>query len=345
MGDSHPKGSRGEPTIVGTSMVWVSLLIFAASNSVVSLLSELGAMHPIDGRNAISFCNLLFVGNLCAFLSLSAIYWRSWSPKNLSGLSGRDWANLLLVAVLSGALAPTLIFFALEKTTVTNILLVGRIEPPLLLICSALFFKEKVDRWAIAGTFITVIGALVIFGLQYQHDPMAFGSGELYAGIAAVIWVVVTLVSVQYLHHVPIGIFAIIRTLVGALVFAAIVVALFGADHFQDALSPFLWKWMLVYGGVIIVIGQLLWYKGITMTSAAQVSLASAFTPIAGVIFAVMLLGETLSMPVIAGGSIIVLGIATAQLGPVLRRRREMRGEAATGKAVKLEGGVNFKGA
>ncbi len=325
-------------------MVWVSLLIFAASNSVVALLSQLGAMHPIDGRNAISFCNLLFVGNLCAFLSLSALYWRSWTRKNLSGLSGRDWANLLVVAVLSGALAPTLIFFALDRTTVTNILLVGRIEPPLLLLCSALFFKETVDRWAITGTFITIFGALVIFGLQYKDDPMAFGIGELYAGAAAVVWVVVTLVSVQYLHHVPIGIFAAIRSLVGALVFAAIVLVLFGAEHFQDALSPFLWKWMLVYGGIIIVIGQLLWYKGITMTSASQVSLASAFTPVAGVIFAVLLLGETVSMAIVIGGSIIVLGIATAQLGPIFERRRQIRGGPATGETVKLEGGVSFKG-
>ena len=325
-------------------MVWVSLLIFAASNSVVALLSQLGAMHPVDGRNAISFCNLLFVGNLCAFLSLSVIYWKLWTRKNLAVLTGRDWAHLLTVAILSGALAPTLIFFALDQTTVTNVLLMGRIEPPLLLLCSAVFFKEKVDRWAIIGTVITIAGALVIFGLQYEDDPMAFGIGELYAGTAAVIWVVVTLISVQYLQHVPIGILSTIRTLVGALVFAAIVLVLWGPDHFQDALSPFLWKWMMVYGGIIIVTGQLLWYKGITMTSASQVSLASAFTPVAGVIFAVLLLGETVNTAIIVGGAIIVLGIATAQLGPVFERRRQIRGGPATGEAVKLEGGVNFRG-
>ena len=325
-------------------MVWVSLLIFAASNSVVALLSQLGAMHPIDGRNAISFCNLLFVGNLCAFLSLSVIYWKSWTRNNLTALTGRDWAHLLIVAVLSGALAPTLVFFALDQTTVTNVLLMGRIEPPLLLLCSAVFFKEKVDRWAVIGTVITIAGALVIFGLQYYDDPMAFGVGEVYAGAAAVIWVVVTLVSVQYLHHVPIGIFSTIRNLIGAVVFAAIVLVLWGPDHFQDALSPFLWKWMLVYGGIIIVTGQLLWYKGIAMTSASQVSLASAFTPVAGVIFAVLLLGETVSLAIVIGGSIIVLGIATAQLGPLLERRRRIRGRSATGEAVTLEGGVSFKG-
>ena len=332
-------------TALGTSMVWVSLLIFAASNSIVALLSQLGAMHPIDGRNAISFCNLLFVGNVCAFLSLSVIYFRTWTRKTLSALSGLDWVNLLIVAVLSGALAPSLVFFALDKTTVTNVLLMGRIEPPLLLLCSALFFREKVDRWATIGMLITIAGALVIFGLHYRDDPMAFGIGEVYAGLAAVIWVIGTLVSVHYLHHVPVGIFSMVRTLIGAAVFASFVIVLYGADHFQDVLSPFLWKWMLVYGGIIIVIGQLLWYKGIIMTSASQVSLASAFTPVAGVLFAVLLLGETLDMATIIGGSVIVLGIATAQLGPILKRRGEIRAAPATGEAVKLEGGVNFKGA
>jgi drug/metabolite transporter (DMT)-like permease len=124
-------------------MVWLSLLIFAASNSVVMLLSQLGAMHLIEGRNAISFCNLLFVGNLCAFLSLCTIYWKSWTWDSLSALSVLDWCNLIAVASLSGALAPTLVYLALERTTVTNVLLMGRIEPPLLLLCSALFFRES----------------------------------------------------------------------------------------------------------------------------------------------------------------------------------------------------------
>ena len=62
------------------------------------------------------------------------------------------------------------------------------------------------------------------------------------------------------------------------------------------------------------------------------------------VIFAVLLLGETLNMTTVIGGSIIVLGIATAQLGPVLSRRREARQAPETVEHLKFEGGVNFKG-
>ncbi len=129
-------------------MVWASILIFAASNSVVLLLTELGAMHPVAGRNAISFCNLLFVGNLCASVTLVAIFRKSWTRENLLALSAVDWVGLMVLAVLSGALAPALVYLALEKTTVTNVLLMGRIEPPLMLLLSVVLFKAKVDRWA-----------------------------------------------------------------------------------------------------------------------------------------------------------------------------------------------------
>ena len=169
MADHQSQTARGEATKLGTSMVWVSLLIFAASNTVVMLLVQQGAKHLIEGRNAISFCNLLFAGNLCAFITLCAIYWKTWTRENLAAISSRDWCNIVVVAFLSGAAAPTLIYLALEQTTVTNVLLMGRIEPPLMLLCSALLFKEKVDRWAVIGTAITVIGALVIFWIANQR--------------------------------------------------------------------------------------------------------------------------------------------------------------------------------
>ncbi len=325
-------------------LVWASLLIFAASSSVVQLLTDLGAMHPVEGRNAISFCNLLFVGNLCACATMVAIFHKSWTKENLMALGAVDWVSLVVLAILSGAMAPALIYLALEKTTVTNVLLMGRIEPPLMLLLAAVLFKETVDRWAVSGMVITIIGALAIFALQYRGDPMAFGLGELQAALAAVCWVGATLLSKRFLHRVPLGIFSVFRTAVGTVVFFALAIYLFGAEHFQDAFSPFLWKWMLVYGTVIIVVGQLCWFKGIATSNASQVSLANSFVPVAGVIFAVLLLGEKPNMAVLVGGAIIVLGIVVAQVGPVAERRVAARRAPTTAVAVELEGGVNFKG-
>ena len=220
----------------------------------------------------------------------------------------------------------------------------GRIEPPLLLLFTAVLFKEQVDRWAVSGTVMTIIGALVIFALQYLGDSMALGLGELQAALAAVAMVVATLLSKLFLNRVPLGIFTVLRTAVGTLVFFAAVVYLFGFRHFQDVFSPFLWKWMLVYGAVIVVAGQLSWFKGIATTSASQVSLANSFTPVAGVIFAVLLLGGSPDMAVLVGGAIIVFGIVVAQLGFIVGRHSTVRRTLTSSETVKLEGGVNFKG-
>ena len=331
-------------SVPGPALVWVSNIIFAASNSVVQLLTELGAMNPVEGRNAISFCNLLFVGNLCACVTLIAIFRKSWTRENLAALSAVDWSRLVVLSVLSGAIAPALIFLALEKTTVTNVLLMGRIEPPLELLLCAILLKAKVDRWAVAGTVITVLGAVTIYVLQYRADPMALGMGELQAALAAVTWVAAAMLGKRFLGRVPLGIFTVTRTAIGTVVFFSFAIYLFGADHFQDAFSPFLWKWMLVYGAIIVVVGQLCWFGGIATTSVSQITLANSFTPIAGVVFAVLLVGEKPSMAVLIGGGIIVLGIVIAQLGPMVERRAQARRAPTADEVVTLEGGVNFKG-
>ncbi|NKB58747.1 MAG: EamA family transporter [Alphaproteobacteria bacterium] len=339
----NPTPSRFS-SIPGPVLVWASIFIFGASNSIIVLLVNIGAMHPIDGRNPISFCNLLFVGNLVACVTLAAIFRKSWTKDALRSLTAIDWISLIVLAILSGAIGPTLIFLALETTSVTNVLLMGRIEPPLFLLLSAVLFKAKVNRWEIIGTTITIIGAVAIFWLQVRFDPMAFGTGEIYAAFAAIALVVAALLGKRFLERVPLGIFITIRTGIGTVFFFLVVLYLFDAEHFQDVFSPFLWQWMLVYGAVVVVAGQISWFKGIITTGAAQVSLANSFTPVAGVLFAILLLGETPNMAVLLGGGIIVFGIAVAQLGPILERRNAARRAPTTGEVMALEGGVNFKG-
>ena len=75
----------------GRIYLWIAILIFAAAASVVARLVEIGEANLIDGRNPISFCNLLFAGNLVAALTLLALYHREWRPARLRSLSRRQW--------------------------------------------------------------------------------------------------------------------------------------------------------------------------------------------------------------------------------------------------------------
>ena len=55
----------------GRTYLWIAILIFAAAASVVARLVDIGEANLIDGRNPISFCNLLFAGNLVTLFALN----------------------------------------------------------------------------------------------------------------------------------------------------------------------------------------------------------------------------------------------------------------------------------
>ncbi len=330
-------------TRYGWLLVWGAVVIFAASNAVVRLLHEIGAAHPIEGRNAISFCNVLFVGNLCAALTIAIVYRRSWTAETLRRLSRGDWISLAIVAPLSSALAPSLIFLALETTTVTNVVLVGRIEPPLFLAFSALLLGERPDRWTLLGAAVSFTGVAVMLALQSSVSGVMFGRGEVYAALGALILAGSTVLSKKRLKTIPVGVFMMFRTAIGTVFFFAAATYLFGIGHFMDAFSPFLWQWMVVYGALIVVGGQFLWFTGLPNSRSSDVSLATSFSPVFGVLFAFALLGERPGFPELIGGLVILGGIAIAQFGQWRYKRAAARQDAAVETAT-MECRVGFKG-
>ena len=314
--------------IPGRVYLLIAILIFAAANSVTRRLTELGADNLIDGRNPISFCNVLFVGNLCALIALIAIYGKEWNPSSLNRLAIADWLSMIAVAALSGALAPAMFFFALEETAVNNVVLIGRIEPPITLALSVLILKARVNRPIIIGAVLAFIGVIITILLQPTDDAMLsmagfdIGRGELMTAIGAISLAISNIITKIKLNNIPLGIFTIFRTAVGTLIFFSLTVKLYGIAHFMDVFTPIVWQWMLLYGAVIVVGGQLAWFRGLKTTEAADVSLASSISPIAGIVFAFLILGEIPTMAHYIGGSVIILGIILNQLGAARQNRQ-----------------------
>jgi drug/metabolite transporter (DMT)-like permease len=339
--------------IPGRGYLLLAIIIFAAANSVLRKLTELGAEHLIDGRNPISFCNILSVGNICALFILILLYGRQWSFRTLKQLSVTDWLGLFGVAILSGALAPALTFRALELTMVNNVVLIGRIEPPLILALSVLLLRERVNRWVMAGAIFSFVGVVLTILLASHGNSgetgenmgvgLMIGQGELMAAGGAIALAVSTIISKVKLRQIPLGIFTIFRTAVGVLIFSAIVLQLFGPSHFTDVFSPFLWQWMFFYGAFILVGGQLCWFMGLKTTGASDVSLASSFSPIAGILAAYFILGEAPTMAQYIGGSLIIVGIVLNQIGAV-RLAAQTVPVPVSDSAKEMDLEVGFKG-
>ena len=304
--------------IPSLAYLWTANIIFAASASVTRKLTEIGEHHLVNGTSPISNCNVLFVGNICAFAVMSAVFYRreNWQIKQLT-LS--NWIGLTAIGILSGAVGPALIFAALDNTTVTNVVLIGRIEPPLTLALSYLLLKTRVNIWTIAGSLLSFAGVVTTAFLtnasirQPSPDMMGglygIGKGELQTAAGALVLAIATVISKSHLQSISLGIFSLYRTFLGTIVFFFLAHYFYGPGHFAEVLSPFLWLWMLVYGAVIVVIGQLCWFAGLKNSTNREVAVASSFNPIAAIAIAYLILGEVPTMAQYLGGSIILAGI------------------------------------
>ncbi len=336
---SHPQSFR----IGGQTYLWLAILIFGASSAVTRKITEIGAQNFIGGTNPISLCNVLFVGNLCALILFATIYWREFNKAALKKISRKDWFNLTIVAILSGALAPGLIFQALALTQVNNIILVGRLEPPLTLALSVWLLKERVNLWEVVGAIASFIGVTLTIALQppenaMMMNPQGFhiGIGEVMAAVGAVAIAVSTIITKKHLLQIPIGISSIFRTALGNVIFFFVALRLYGSHHFMNAFSPFLWQWMFLYAGVIVVVGQSFWINALRACTVSMASLASSFTPIIGFLAAYLILGEAPTAAQYIGGSVILFGIFLSQVG--------ISRKSSTQEKQTIENKIGFKG-
>ncbi|MEM8805251.1 MAG: DMT family transporter [Cyanobacteria bacterium P01_G01_bin.38] len=306
----------------GRIYLMIAILIFGAANAVTRKLTDIGAENLINGRNPISFCNVLFVGNLCALIILMVIHQREWRLPVVRQINWQQWLTLTGVAILSSAVVPTLIFTALSLTAVNNVILIGQIDTPLVLALSVWLLGDRINAWVIGGAMLAFVGVALTVLIQPAGSDMVsmgmgaeIGLGELLVLIAAVFKAISNLVSKVSLRRIPLGIFNVFRMLVGTVVFFVATVALYGPTHFMDITSPFLWQWMLFYSAIIVVGGQLAWFKGLKQSTASEISLATAFNPIAGVLAAYLILSEVPTGGQYVGGAVILGGIALNQIG------------------------------
>jgi len=299
--------------------IWISILIAAASNSVVVKIQQLGACHPTPhGANPISYCNLLFAGSVVAFTTLLILRPRQISPIELKIFNLREWLVTIIAASLAGGVAPILLFTALSKASVTGVVLVQTIEIPLVLLFAWILYRER-------SGVVSILGGMVAFGGVFltawygSGGKLVLGYGEVLAILGTVAAVLATQLSRRVMERMSPVLFGIVRNFLGIFLFAAIVLWYFGPGHFTDIFSPYLWAWTLVYGSLIVVVGQLSWFRGISSVSASEIALAAAFTPLAGVAFAWLLLGEFPTTGQWIGGGVIMVGVLLNLVGEWIR--------------------------
>ena len=146
----------------------LAIILAALATPVVKWLVVHGGKLGISNPNAISFCNILFVGNLCSGIVVLATFgWgRLWSQ--LKRLDARTSLLLAGNILIGTVVAPILLYTALETTMVTNLVLLTRIEAVVYSILGVFLFKDPISKSNWVGLGIITAGTLTLAFVQGQ---------------------------------------------------------------------------------------------------------------------------------------------------------------------------------
>ncbi len=118
------------------------------------------------------------------------------------------------------------------------------------------------------------------------------------------------------MRHTSLSGFIFSRNLLGGIIFFWLAIYLYGPDHFSEAFSAELWLVMTVYAALVVVLGQITWFRAITSLSSGIVSAWSTLTPVLGILFAYLLLYEVPDMSQWTAAAVILAGMAISQIKP-----------------------------
>ncbi len=189
-----------------------------------------------------------------------------------------------------------------------------------------LHFAHRAERlgarqWL--GIALAFAGIAVAFGGGGAAGAVTAGTllGDLLGICAGACWGATTVViRTSTLSEAPAAV-TLLYQLLGAFL-VLLPVALLGEQAARFALTPTSVASLAFQGVVVSFASYLAWFWLLRRYLATGLSVFSFMTPIFGVTFGVLILGEPLTAPFVAGAALVLAGIVTVSGAAVLRRAK-----------------------
>lgn len=245
--------------------------------------------------------------------------------RSRGGAGLREGLGGALLSGLLGAVAfPLLLALGLARTNAAHAGIILATQP-ILTGAVAAVFERRVPAWPwFIGGGIAFIGAATLVAGRFDAgEGGASLAGDLLvflAGFSACASYVVGARAARVLGSWSV-------TALG-LAFGSLVLLPFlfwqGRELAWQGVSLEAWIWVLYLAFGASVLAYALWFRALAAASAAgamgRVGLFQFIQPVATLIFAALLLRETIGWPLIISGAVILLGLAISRLPPELGR-------------------------
>jgi drug/metabolite transporter (DMT)-like permease len=197
---------------------------------------------------------------------------------------------------------------ALTFTTASRGALAYTTTPFLTLAIAALFGIERPTRMKVAGIVLATGGVVVALGQNAGAPPDAWiGDGLILVG--AVITSSYNVWSNRWLRvHSPLV--AVVTGVVPGSALLFVIAQATGAPTFAPDLSPTGWAAVAFLGIGAAVLSYTLWLWALRHTTPTLVSVALPMNPLMALLWGALLLGEQVTVSMIAGFVLVIAGIA-----------------------------------
>jgi len=268
---------------------------------------------------------IIFGGKLFSNLGLSLF--------ELSILSPLIWSLILLPFVIfffkiKKGMLPLLISYGL----ISSLVIISQYSPVFLgvpvsltvlllytqplwtIIISKIFLKEKITLLKIISMILVLLGVVIMVN-PFTMNSIGSILGVIIAafgGFFLSLWVIASRIAGERKYH-PIA----IKFCVGLfswiflfLFFPLLRIIFHGADQmrFNPHLSILLWLFLIFFVALSEIINHMLYYKAMQKVPASDAGIMLLLEPLSASILAWVFLSEAITIPIIIGGILIILG-------------------------------------
>lgn len=227
-------------------------------------------------------------------------------------IAREDWMRILVASLIGNGGYQILAHIGLEQVPASWTGMIFGLEPMLVALFAILTARARLSAQLIAGMAVSLAGiGILAMGSVFSHESGASPFGLFLIILSAIGWAIyVVLIGPVARKY---GSFEMSCL---TLAISALPMVLFmrpGIDSEVASLSASQWAaviFLILFGTFLAVV---LWNYAITRIERSHAGLSLYIQPAAAALGGVLLLGESLTWPLVVGGVIIMAGVAVSQ--------------------------------
>jgi O-acetylserine/cysteine efflux transporter len=217
------------------------------------------------------------------------------------------WSLLIPIAALAIPIQGAFVFMALKELDATTATLLIQSQVPLAVICGWLIAGEELSWRKALGTLIAIFGVVIVIGMPHEPPPLL---PVIFMIAGALIWAVSQVLIRKYGRDT--GIVQFKGIAIAGLPQLLLATLLLDTGQIASIHSATAGDWMAL--AFVTVVGfyaaYAVWFALLRRCRVDELAPFTLLMPVIGILTAGAILGDTILISHVAGGLVILLGLA-----------------------------------